>query len=95
MTRSLFVLACVASLSGCYAYAEPEPEYAVAEVNAAPVEVDVNTYPHTVYAGRPVYYYRDRWYYRDGQRWYYYRSEPTHLREYRQRGYVQRAPPAR
>jgi hypothetical protein len=75
-------------------YTEPEPAYGVTEVSAAPVDVDIETYPHTVYAGRPVYYYQSRWYYRDGGHWYYYREEPVQLRQYRQRGYVQPAPPA-
>lgn len=84
--------ACAAlSLGGCYVYAEPPTVYA--QTSEAPVEVDVQTYPHTYYEGRPVYLYRDRWYYRAGNRWQYYRTEPTELR--RQRTYVQQAPPAR
>jgi len=46
-----------------------------------------------VYEGRPVYYYRDRWYYRNNNRWQYYRQEPVQLQ--RHRTYVQQAPAAR
>ena len=79
------------ALGGCYAYAEPPTIYASA--SEAPVEIDVQTYPRTYYEGRPVYLYRDRWHYRSGNRWQYYRTEPAELR--RQRGRVQQAPPAR
>ena len=38
------------------------------------------------FEGRPVYYYNNYWYYRDGYgRWGYYRYEPAFLRE--RRGY--------
>jgi hypothetical protein len=87
------LIACaVVGLGGCSFHTEPA--YGYAEVTAAPVDVDVYSYPHTYYLGRPVYWYRDRWYYRDGGRWYYYRDEPPPLYEYRRRGYVQQAPPA-
>jgi len=79
------------SMVGCYAYAGPPVAYA--EVSEAPVEVDIATYPQTQYEGRPVYLYRDRWYYRNGSRWSYYREEPPTL--HRQRSYVRQAPPAR
>jgi hypothetical protein len=89
---TVIAVACAAlSLGGCYAYAEPPTMYASA--SEAPVEVDVQTYPHTYYEGRPVYYHRDRWYYRHDNRWQYYRHEPVELR--RHRGHVQQAPPAR
>jgi hypothetical protein len=95
MTLSRFVspllVAVAGSLGGCYVHAEPEPVYATTEVTAAPVAVE--TYPSTVYEGRTVYLYNDRWYYRDGGRWAYYRQEPPTL--YRHRHYVQSAPPAR
>jgi hypothetical protein len=72
------------------AYVE-EPVSTV-EVTSAPV-VEYDTYPHTVYEGRTVYWVHDRWGYpRDG-RWVYYRSEPAPLARYRTT--VQAAPPAR
>ncbi len=78
--------------TGCYATAGTSG-VVYADVSEAPVVIDVATYPHTYYEGRTVYFYQDRWYYQDGGRWAYYRSEPPAL--YRQRGYVQVAPAAR
>jgi hypothetical protein len=79
------------ALGGCRAttYGEAEPVGYV-ELTAAPV--DVTLYPHTYYDGRDVYWVNDRWMYRDRGRWLYYRNEPPAL--YRQRPYVQQAPPA-
>jgi hypothetical protein len=38
------------------------------------------------YNGVPHYWYRDRWYYRDGRRWSWYRNgEPGYLHDYRYR----------
>lgn len=89
---TMIAAACAALLlGGCYVYAEPPTVYA--DASEAPVEVEVQSYPHAYYEGRPVYLYHDRWYYRAGSRWQYYRSEPVELR--RQRSYVQQAPPAR
>jgi hypothetical protein len=89
---NVIAAACAAlALGGCYAYAEPPTIYA--EASEAPVEIDVQTYPRAQYEGRPVYLYHDRWYYREGSRWHYYRREPAEL--HRQRSYVQQAPPAR
>jgi hypothetical protein len=89
---TVLALACAAlSLGGCYAYAEPPVVYA--DASEAPVEVEIQSYPQTQYEGRPVYLYRDRWYYRDGNRWQYYRQEPVQLN--RQRTYVQQAPAVR
>jgi hypothetical protein len=90
MTSMIGVACAALSLGGCYAYAEPPVVYA--EAYDAPVEVEIRTYPQTQYEGRPVYLYRDRWYYQDGNRWRYYRHEPATL--HRQRTYVQQAPPA-
>jgi hypothetical protein len=35
------------------------------------------------YEGRPVYFFNNAWYYRDGDHWNYYRREPDFLRERR------------
>ncbi|MFS8067898.1 MAG: hypothetical protein ACMG6S_16165 [Byssovorax sp.] len=90
MTSMIGVACAALGLGGCYAYAETPVAYA--EAYEAPVEVEIRTYPQTQYEGRPVYFYRDRWYYRDGGRWQYYRQEPATL--HRHRTYVQQAPPA-
>ena len=91
------VLATAASLvvvlglqsTGCVATVGPEPAYV--DVDTAPVAIE--TYPHRVYDGHDVYYYSNRWYYRRGPGWAYYRETPPPLR--RERPYVQQAPPAR
>ncbi|MEP7124987.1 MAG: hypothetical protein ABJE95_28920 [Byssovorax sp.] len=90
--KSLLFAAGAAFLAtGCYASAGTST-VAYVETSEAPVEIDVETYPHTYYEGRTVYFYQDRWYYQDAGRWSYYRDEPPVL--YRQRGFVQQAPPA-
>jgi len=71
--------------SGCVAHVSSEPAYA----EATYVPPDVETYPQTTYDGRVVYLVNDRWYYRDGARWQYYRSEPEPLHRHRTRIYVQ------
>lgn len=88
------------ALTGCYAEATTgaDIEY------AAPV-ANVEVYPHEYYDGHVVYLVNDRWYYHDGPRWVYYRSEPTVLYQHRtvvhtqptvvrERAEVHRAPPA-
>jgi hypothetical protein len=85
----LFAGVLTLAASACYATVEPEP-VGYAYVTSAPA--DVETYPSVYYEGRPVYYYGDHWWFRDGSRWGYYRSEPEYL--HRQRSYVQQAPPA-
>jgi len=89
--RILFALsglALLATLGGCVASLQAEPVY----VESGPVPVNIEIYPHTYYEGRTVYYVDNHWRYRDGARWAYYREEPAPL--YRQRSYVQQAPPA-
>jgi hypothetical protein len=86
--HAAFVVGAVALGSGCVARVEEPVAYAEADY----VPEAVTTYPSSVYEGRTVYYYGDRWYYRDGGRWAYYRREPPVL--YRRRTYVQAAPPA-
>lgn len=89
-TIPLLVALIAATTAGvaCTVTTTSEPAYA--EVETAPPNIE--TYPTTVYEGRPVYYYNDRWYYRNGSRWAYYRREPDYL--VRQRTVVRRAPPA-
>ena len=96
---SLAIAAC--ALTGCYAEATTgaDVEY------AAPV-ANVEVYPHEYYDGHVVYLVNDRWYYREGPHWVYYRSEPPVLYQrrtvvvqsqptvVRERAEVHRAPPA-
>jgi hypothetical protein len=82
------VMTAAVALGGCAVHSRPAVGYV--EVSSAPL--DVSVYPHTYYDGRDVYFVRDRWMYNDGGRWAYYVNEPPAL--YRQRRYVQQAPPA-
>lgn len=81
------ILTCAAATSilgatGCVVRETAEPvEYA--EVDPG---VDVTVYPHEYYEGRTVYWVHDRWYYRDGRHWHYYRVEPREL--HHRRAYV-------
>lgn len=107
VTRRIALLLCCLFLgTGCVARVVPGPAYVEAEY----VPADIELYPHTYYEGRVVYLVNDRWYYRHGPGWVYYRSEPRPLYSqrqyyyrqygrspyvYRERPYVQQAPPAR
>ena len=73
---------------GCAVHTAPPP---YVEAEYAPP--NVGAYPSVVYEGHPNYYVGGRWYYRHRGKWVYYRNEPSML--YRQRTYVQQAPPAR
>lgn len=77
--RALTLAASLALTSGCYASVSSEPAYV--ETTYEPVQV--YAHPSTQYDGRVVYLVDDRWYYRDGPTWYYYRAEPAPLVERR------------
>ena len=52
-----------------------------ADVVVAPPAAYIATTEPEYFEGRPVYFYNNYWYYRDGYgRWSYYRSEPAYLR---------------
>ena len=64
------------------------PREAQAQIHISlspPSPVFVATTSPEYYEGRPVYYHRDHWYYRDQRGWNYYRSEPRDLHERRER----------
>lgn len=88
---SLAIVWVALASSGCLVRGEavavdpgPPPQTTVyaEEVDTAPV-INIETYPQTTYEGRTVYYYQDRWYFRNGPRWTYYRREPPALIEHR------------
>lgn len=89
------VLACAAPLStACGAWgvsASASEPVGYVDVTSAPMDIDEA--PQTVYEGRTVYLSGDRWYYRDGARWRYYRQEPAALQQHRQQ--FRKQPPAR
>lgn len=72
--RALATVTLAGALVGCYAgmYDDDYPPAAY-----------VSTAEPVYYEGRPVYWYHDRWYYRDGGGWRHYRSEPVVLRQHR------------
>lgn len=82
MTKQL-IAAAFAGCLACAAWsntASADPPIYI-EVDVAPPSIE--SYPHTVYEGRPVYYYEGHWYERRGPRWAYYRDEPRPLVVYR------------
>jgi hypothetical protein len=60
--------------------------HASAQYVYPPAEYIATTEP-VYYEGRAAYWYGDRWYYRTGNGWDYYRGEPGYLRDYRGRYY--------
>lgn len=95
MTKQL-IAAAFAGCLACAAWsntASADPPIYI-EVDVAPPSIEA--YPHTVYEGRPVYYYEGHWYERRGPRWVYYRDEPRPLVVYRSSSeYRRHAPPPR
>jgi hypothetical protein len=79
LLRALALAAAFALPTGCYASVSSEPAY----VETTHEPVHVYSRPYTRYDGRVVYLVDDRWYYRDGPTWYYYRTEPAPLVERR------------
>ena len=72
--------------AGCVAGVQTRPAYAV--------YAGYESYPHTVYHGRTVYYFDGGWHYRHARRWVYVDEEPD-LYQYRTRSrHVRNAPDA-
>ncbi len=65
------------SAAGCVAGVESDAAYGVAADDEVPPTVVAS--PAVVYEGHPTYFYRDRWYFRSGSHWHYYRHEPGEL----------------
>jgi hypothetical protein len=90
LNRTLLPLVIAAAVAGCYG--EVTTPAGATQVTAAPVDAtatdlppdaDIDVAPQVMYEGRPTYFYHDRWYYRDGSNWSYYRQEPGALRAHR------------
>lgn len=90
MCAATALAAAAVALSGCHVHGRVAEPVGYVEVTSGPL--DVSPYPYTYYEGRPTYYVDGRWMYRDGGTWYTYREPPPAL--YRQRPYIQQAPPA-
>ncbi len=82
-------IAFAAQLGGCGAWTVTATEpVGYVDITTAPV-ADIDVYPSTVYDGRTVYLYNDRWYYREGTHWRYFQHEPPVLYQHRQQMYGQ------
>ena len=89
---TVLAMCVMGSTAGCYddfmydAHADVEAEdYGAggyADNDYPPDEFIVSAEPQ-YYEGRPAYFYHNRWFYRDGARWGYYRSEPAALSRFR------------
>jgi hypothetical protein len=76
------LLACALASSGCETTAREEPVTS-AVVEVGPPFEHVRLAPLIVYEGRAVYWYNNHWFFREGGRWGYYRTEPFALRPHR------------
>jgi hypothetical protein len=65
---------------GCEVSAYPENYYV--EGDYPPADFVATTEP-VYFEGRPAYWYRGRWFYRDGARWGSYPREPPALAQHR------------
>jgi hypothetical protein len=81
MTKKLITVALVGCMAWAASSAPAAAEPVFIDVEIAPPSIE--TYPRTVYEGRPVYYYEGHWYEQRGPRWVYYRDEPQPLVVYR------------
>ena len=59
------------------------PARAQVEVEFFPPAEFIATSAPVYHEGRAAYWYRNRWYYREGRAWRYYHEEPPFLREHR------------
>ena len=84
MTRALVTLVkrglCVAAIVSCLMAL---PAHAQVQIVISPPAWFIATSWPVYFEGHATYWYGDRWYYRDGGAWRYYREEPAHLRDYR------------
>ncbi len=84
MTRTLMATSkgvlCAGAILSCLA---ATPAQAQIEIEVFPPAAYIATTAPVYYEGRPAYWYRNRWYYRDGRAWRYYHNEPAHLRYHR------------
>ena len=83
MTRTFLTMVkgvlCVAAIAGCVATVSGPGM----DVDVYPPAAFIATATPAYYEGRPVYWWGNRWYYRDGAVWRAYREEPPYLRDYR------------
>jgi hypothetical protein len=83
---ALLLTFALVGLSSCYATVGYDSAY---DGDYPPAAYIATTEPYYL-EGRPVYWYHDRWYYRDGGGWRHYQREPAELRARRLQGPVVR-----
>jgi len=86
MNRPLFRLSRVFASLGVVAGLSltAPPEASAQEVVVYPGDAYIATAQPVYYNGSAHYWYRDRWYYRDGRSWaWYHGGEPAYLHDYR------------
>ena len=59
------------------------PARAGVEIEIFPPNFFIATARPVYYEGHAAYWYRNRWYYRDGRSWRYYHEEPHYLHDWR------------
>ena len=74
MTRTLRMIVAVSLAAASL------PALAQIEVEVFPPPAYIATATPVYVEGRPAYWWRHHWYYREGRRWAYYREEPAGLR---------------
>ena len=86
MTRTLVTMSkgllCVGAIFSCLA---STPAQAQIRIEIFPPAAYIATTAPVYHEGHASYWYRNRWYYRDGRAWRSYHDEPRHLRDYRER----------
>jgi hypothetical protein len=92
--RRLGALAALAILPACMAEVETRPPVVqgYATYYATTLPSDIYSQPYVVYNGHPTYWAEGHWYFETPRGWVTFREEPPYL--YRQRTFVQQAPPA-
>jgi len=79
-TQAILSKALVLVLPIAVSAAVVAPGEARAQEDSAPPAAYIATTTPEFFEGRPVYYWNNYWYYRDGPRWNVYRDEPLTLR---------------
>ena len=85
IVKMLKAVVCAAVVLSCLIASSPARAQVAVEVEVFPPPAFIATAVPVYHEGRAAYWYRNRWYYREGRAWRYYHVEPVYLREYRGR----------
>lgn len=83
LATTLKGILCLVGMASCLLVSRPAQ--AQVEIEVSPPAVYLATAVPVYFEGRATYWYRDRWYYRDGPHWRHHVHEPVYLREHRRR----------